>query len=85
MSIHETIRDKQANSAILPATGRTLQSESFLEKIIQSFLESDRASNSFATHAKHDFDKVLNDRQVVKNLAKAVVKLFNRIRNVAKV
>lgn len=62
--VEKSIRNKQADSAIGQVTRRTLESESFVEKITQSIFEGDNVLNSLATHAKRHVDKEMDDWRV---------------------
>lgn len=50
--VEETTRDKQADYIIPGATGRALESKSFVENITQHILEDENVINSFITHDK---------------------------------
>lgn len=68
-----TINDKQAYSAICQTTSRTIDSESFVEKLIQRIVEDDKVVNLVATNARRHLHKVMEDSQVTTNMAKTVV------------
>lgn len=45
-------------------------------------MKDDSVANSFATRAKHNADKAMNDFRVTTNMAKAVAKLSTYVKNV---
>lgn len=83
-AVQDTIKNKQADSAICRETQRTLEAESFGRDISQCILEAEPVEKSFATHDKRHVYKELDDWRAMTNPGTTVAEFSDRVNDVPK-